>query len=171
MRRPYVAAQRDFGEVAPEGRYVPAPSVAGVSVMNKTGVPALFKQSLLAQAAVSLATALAFGYYGRNAGFSALTGGLIVVVANVYSAWRVFSASKTETAEQALAMLYRAETGKLIMIVALFMVVFTGWKSVNIVAFVAGCAAAMITGLIGSAFHNVDQNISRNTGAGKETDG
>lgn len=139
--------------------------------MRKTGVPALFRQSLLAQVTVTLVTALALGYYGRNAGLSALTGGLIVVAANVYSTWRVFSASKTETAEQALAMLYRAEAGKLIMIVALFIAVFAGWKSVNIVTFVAGCAAAMITGLVGAALQNVDQNISGNRETGKETDG
>ena len=140
-------------------------------MMSKTGVPARFKQSLLAQVAVTLVAALALGYYGRNAGLSALTGGLIVVAANVYSTWRVFSASKTETAEQALAMLYRAEAGKLIMMVALFIAVFAGWKSVNIVTFITGCAAVMITGLIGAAFQNDDRNISRSRETGEETDG
>jgi ATP synthase protein I len=129
--------------------------------MNNTGSLVPFKQALLAQAAVTLVTALALGYYGRTAALSALTGGLIVVVANVYSTWRVFSASETESAEQALTRLYRAEAGKLIMMVALFVAVFAGWKSVNIVAFITGCAAVMITGLIGAAFQNGDRNISQ----------
>ena len=129
--------------------------------MNNTAGPVPFKQALLAQGAVTLVTALALGYYGRTAALSALTGGLIVVVANVYSTWRVFSASETESAEQALTRLYRAEAGKLIMMVALFVAVFAGWKSVNIVAFITGCAAVMITGLIGAAFQNGDRNISQ----------
>lgn len=139
--------------------------------MNNTGSLVPFKQALLAQAAVTLVTALALGYYGRTAALSALTGGLIVVVANVYSTWRVFSASETESAEQALTRLYRAEAGKLIMMVALFVAVFAGWKSVNIVAFITGCAAVMITGLIGAAFQNDDRNISRSRETGEETDG
>jgi ATP synthase protein I len=139
--------------------------------MNNAGIPVLFKQSLRVQAAVTLVTALVLGYYGRTAALSALTGGLIVVVANVYSTWRVFSASETESAEQALTLLYRAEAGKLIMMVALFVAVFAGWKSVNIVAFVAGCAAVMITGLIGAAFQHGDRNSSRSRETGKETDG
>jgi len=52
------------------------------------------------------------------------------------------------------------------MIAALFIAVFAGWNNVNIVAFIAGCAAVMITGLIVAATRNVDQNISR----GRETD-
>jgi ATP synthase protein I len=139
--------------------------------MNNTAGPVPFKQALLAQGAVALVTALALGYYGRTAALSALTGGLIVVVANVYSTWRVFSASTTESAEQTLTRLYRAEAGKLIMMVALFVAVFAGWKSVNIVAFITGCVAVMITGLIGAAFQNGDRNISRSRETGEESDG
>jgi ATP synthase protein I len=140
-------------------------------VMNNTAGPVPFKQALLAQGAVTLVTALALGYYGRTAALSALTGGFIVVVANVYSTWRVFSASETESAEQTLTRLYRAEAGKLIMMVALFVAVFAGWKSVNIIAFITGCVAVMITGLIGAAFQNGDRNISRSRETGEESDG
>ena len=147
------------------------PSVAGNFVINNTARPVPFKKALLAQGAVTLVTAVALGYYGRTAALSALTGGLIVVVANVYSTWRVFSASETESAEQALTRLYRAEAGKLIMMAALFVAVFAGWKSVNIVAFITGCAAVMITGLIGAAFQNGDRNISRSRETGEESDG
>jgi len=135
-------------------------------VTNKAGIPALFRHVLLVQITVTAIMSLALSYYGRAAALSALIGGLIVVVANVYSTWRVFSTSNTNCAQQALPNLYRAEAGKLIMIAALFIAVFAGWNNVNIVAFIAGCAAVMITGLIVAATRNVDQNISR----GRETD-
>ena len=107
----------------------------------------------------------------RVAALSALAGGLIFLAANVYAAWRVFSAAKDDTGDKsgqgALSNLYRAELGKLVMIAALCLAVFAGWKTINIGAFIAGCAAAMIVGIIGAAFQRIEHNIPTKIGTGK----
>lgn len=126
---------------------------------------------LLAQAGVTLAISLALAFYGRTAAFSALAGGAICVVANGYAAWRSFTPSVMESAHGALSSLYRAEVGKLVMMAALFIAVFAGWKTVNIGAFIAGCAAAMVVGIIGAAFQRVDQEPLGDGETGTETDG
>ena len=125
-----------------------------------------------------LLTTAAWTWRDRVAALSALTGGMIFLAANVYAAWRVFSAAKDKTEDQSgqytLANLYRAELGKLAMIAALCLAVFAGWKTVNISAFIAGCAAAMIVGIIGAAFQRIDSPAKISTGkgdTGTETDG
>lgn len=127
---------------------------------------------------------VAWMWHDRIAALSALAGGSILVAANVYAAWRVFSAAKDKSADESgqdvLSNLYRAELGKLVMIAALCLAVFAGWKTVNISAFIAGCAAAMIVGIIGAAFQRIDQRIDKNNpikismgkgDTGTETDG
>ena len=139
--------------------------------MRRSGIPAIFKQALRVQVIAAAGAALVAGYFGTTAGLSAACGGLAVVVANAYSAWRVFAGSEQESAEQALSTLYRAETGKLVMLGALFVAIFAGWRNVDIVAFIAGCAAAMIAGVIPAVLQKVDQDISHTGGTGNETDG
>lgn len=143
---------------------------AGV-VSKNLRAPAQLKQTVLVPAGITLVVALAAGFAGRAEALSALAGGLVVAVANAYSTWRVFSGTEDETGPQALATLYRAEVGKLLMMGALFAAVFAGWKNVNVVAFIAGCAAAMISAPIAVAFGSADDNVVPKRETGTETDG
>ncbi len=133
--------------------------------------PAQLTQTVMIPAGITLALALALSFVGPAAALSALSGGMIVVVANAYSTWRVFCAAQQETGQQVLANMYRAEVGKLLMMGALYIAVFAGWKSVDIAAFIAGSATVILTVPIASAFRNVDQNNSRKRETGTKTDG
>ena len=133
--------------------------------------PAQLKQAVLLPGGITLVVALVLGFFGYTEALSALAGGIIVVVANAYAAWRVFSRADEEPPEQALSTLYRAEVGKLLMMGALFAAVFAGWKNVNVVAFVAGCAVAMFTVPIAVAYCDANENIVPKRGTGTETDG
>ena len=134
--------------------------------------PAQLKQTVLVPVGITLVVALAAGLVGRTEALSALAGGLVVAVANAYSTWRVFSGTEGETGPQALATLYRAEVGKLLMMGALFAAIFAGWKNVNVVAFIAGCAAALVSAPIAVAFRNADDdNVVPKGKTGTETDG
>ena len=138
---------------------------------NNLRAPAQLKQTVLIPTGITLVVALLLGFVGYTAAISALSGGLIVVVTNAYSTWRVFAKADKEPAEQALATLYRAEVGKLLMMGALFIAVFAGWKNVNVVAFLAGCAAAMFTAPIAVAFSRANEHIVPKRETGTETDG
>ena len=140
-------------------------------VSNNLRAPSQLKQTVLIPAGITLAVALLLGFIGHTAAVSALAGGLIVVLANAYTTGRVFARADKEPAEQALSTLYRAEVGKLLMIGALFAAVFAGWKNVNVVAFLAGCAAVMITAPIAVAFSKANEHIVPKRETGTETDG
>lgn len=138
---------------------------------RKTHFGSPVKHILFAQAGATLLLAMALVWHGRIAAYSALTGGLICVAANTYAAWRAHKPSTRESAAGTLSNLYRAEIGKLVMIGASFIAVFTGWEEVHVGAFVAGSIAAMIAGVVSPAFQRIDWNNSGNGQAGTETDG
>ena len=140
-------------------------------VTRKANIRLPIKHILLTQAGVALLLALALAWHGRVAAYSAFTGGLICVVANAYAAWRAFAPIPTESAEGALANLYRAELGKFVIIASLFIAVFAGWESVNIGAFLAGTIATMVAGAIAPAFQRVHVNIPSRGETGTTTDG
>ena len=129
------------------------------------------KHILLAQAGVTLLVALVLALHGRVAAYSAFTGGLICVVANAYAAWRAFAPVSMESADGALANLYRAEFGKFVIIASLFIAVFAGWEGVDIVAFLAGSIATMVAGAIAPACQHVYVNIPQKEETGTTTDG
>ncbi|MFC1680236.1 ATP synthase subunit I [Pseudomonadota bacterium] len=140
-------------------------------VSNYLRAPAQLKQTVLIPTCITMVLALSLGFIGHTAAISALAGGMIVVVANAYSTWRVFARADEEPAAQALSTLYRAEVGKLLMMGALFTAVFAGWKNVNVIAFLAGCAVAMFTAPIAVAFSNANEHIVPKRETGTETDG
>ena len=129
------------------------------------------KHILFAQAGVTLLVALVLALHGRVAAYSALTGGLIFVVANAYAAWRAFAPLPLESAEGALANLYRAEFGKLVIIASLFIAVFAGWEGVNIFAFLAGSIATMVAGVVVPACQRAHVNAPQKGETGTITDG
>ncbi len=66
--------------------------------------------------------------------WSALTGGLIATLANAYFAWKVFGKQQETEASQILATYYRAEVGKIILTVMLFIGAIVMIKPLSIVA-------------------------------------
>ena len=129
------------------------------------------KHILLTQAGVTLLVALVLALHEPVAAYSAFTGGLIIVVANAYAAWRAFAPTPMESAEGALANLYRAEFGKFVIITSLFVAVFAGWEGVNIIALLAGSIATMIAGAIVPAFQRLQVNIPQKGETGTTSDG
>lgn len=74
--------------------------------------------------------ALVFGWVY---GWSALTGGLIATLAHAYFAWKVFGRQLETGPEQILATYYRAEVGKIILTVMLFIGAILMIKPLSIV--------------------------------------
>jgi len=113
-----------------------------------------FRRLLAAQLAVAALAAAFGGLGGADAVRSALAGAVICGVANVYAAWRVFAARHGPVSEYGeLANLYRAEFGKLVVIGALSAVWFLVSKVV-ILAFIGGCLAAIVAGILVAATFN-----------------
>lgn len=98
--------------------------------------------------------ALLGGLGGTQAAWSAAAGAVICGLANTYAAWRVFAARRPMvSAHGELANIYRAEFGKLVMIGALSAALFKV-SSVHILAYVGGCAAALLVGTLVAALFN-----------------
>ncbi len=110
----------------------------------------MVQRVLVAQLFATSALALGLVVFGRTAAYSALLGGMIYTIANTYASWRVFSRKENGSVNGELNTFYRAEFGKLLMIGALCAATFASIKAVNVVAFVSGCVAAMIAGLVGA---------------------
>lgn len=109
------------------------------------------KRIFIAQSSVTVIVASALMFYDGVAAYSALMGGMIYAIANAYSGRRIFLPKKEVSAHGELNSFYRAEIGKLVMIVALCAAVFAAVKPINIVAFVVGFAVVIIAGVIGAA--------------------
>ena len=65
--------------------------------------------------------------------WSALAGGLIATLAHAYFAWKVFGKQQETEPEQILATYYRAEVGKIILTVMLFIGAIVMIKPLSIV--------------------------------------
>ena len=65
--------------------------------------------------------------------WSGLTGGLIATLAHAYFAWKVFGKQRETGPEQILATYYRAEVGKIILTVMLFIGAIVMIKPLSIV--------------------------------------
>ncbi len=109
------------------------------------------KRALLAQLSVTIVLASVLVFHGTVAAYSALLGGAIYALANAYAGWRIFSLGNDESPHGELGNIYRAEFGKLVMIGALCAATFASVHTINIVAFVVGCAASMIAGAVGAS--------------------
>jgi len=80
----------------------------------------LVRRIVWIQLLASLVLAVLFLLLGWVYAWSALTGGLIATLANGYFAWKVFGKQRETGPEQILATYYRAEVGKIILTVMLF---------------------------------------------------
>ncbi|WP_296251397.1 F0F1 ATP synthase subunit I [Pseudomonas sp. UBA4194] len=84
---------------------------------------------LLAQCVVVLLAALALWQWrGAVSGYSALCGGLIAWLPNVYFAWKAFRFTGARAAQAIVRSFYAGEAGKLILTAVLFALTFAGVK-------------------------------------------
>ncbi|MET3050583.1 MULTISPECIES: F0F1 ATP synthase subunit I [Pseudomonas] len=84
---------------------------------------------LLAQCVVFLlATLTLWQWHGAVSGYSALCGGLIAWLPNVYFAWKAFRYTGARAAQAIVKSFYAGEAGKLILTAVLFALTFAGVK-------------------------------------------
>jgi len=117
------------------------------------------KKILWLQFVASLVLSVIIWFCYRSAGLSVMVGSLTASLANAWFAWKVFSggANKAQSA-QILSTCYRAEVGKIIITVMLFMVAIVTIKPLNIIALM--CAYLFITMIpwLASFFINNDKD-------------
>lgn len=90
---------------------------------------------LVIQALVALVLAIIFMIFqGVNAGFSALLGGMISLIPNVYFALKTFRYFGARSAVAITLSLWTGEAGKFILTAALFILVFLTIKPVYLMA-------------------------------------
>ncbi|MEE4464977.1 F0F1 ATP synthase subunit I [Azotobacter chroococcum] len=94
---------------------------------------------LVVQALTGLVTAFACGvFWGLVAGYSALLGGLIAWLANLYFAHKAFRYFGARSAKAVVQSLWSGEMGKLILTAALFALVFVGVQPLEPLALFGG---------------------------------
>lgn len=121
------------------------------------------KQIVLIQFVVSLMAALLVWLFDQTYAISALAGGLTASIANGYFGWKVFGKQQEVAENQILTTYYKAEVGKIILTVSMFVVVFNVIKPLNVVALM--CTYLLITMIpwLVSFFINTDkEDASKN---------
>ena len=120
------------------------------------------KTILLIQFVLSLLAGGGFWLMSESLALAVLVGGMIATLTNGYFAWKVFSRQQEAKSVQILSTYYRAEVGKIILTVSLFVVVFIVIKPVNVIALM--CAYLFITMIpwLASFFINNDKDYDSN---------
>ncbi len=91
------------------------------------------------QLSVLLLAAFVFSFTDSwLAGYSALIGGAIAWLPNIYFAYKAFRFSGARAAQAIVRSFYAGEAGKLILTSALFALTFIGVKPLNVMALFAG---------------------------------
>jgi len=85
-----------------------------------------------------VAGVLCFLFFGMVAGYSALLGGLIAFLANLYFAFKAFRYFGARSARAIVQSLWAGEMGKQILAAALFALVFVGVKPLQPAALFVG---------------------------------
>jgi len=70
-------------------------------------------------------TGVVYSFWGKISGASALMGGLICVISNLFFAGRLFVGKQTSDPKQILRQFYRSEALKIAFVFAMFIMVFT----------------------------------------------
>ena len=83
------------------------------------------KLSLIQLVFTLIVAGVTYGFWGRIFGVSALIGGLICVVSNLFFDGRLFVGKQTSDPKQILRQFYRSEALKLAFVFAMFTIVFT----------------------------------------------
>ena len=111
----------------------------------------------VAQLAATVVVATLLMGYATQAAYAAALGGIIIVIANAYAGWRIFSRNERISTQYELNNFYRAELGKLVVIGALCGLVFVAVPTLHIVGFLAGLVVALLTGPIAAATVKTEQ--------------
>lgn len=99
---------------------------------------------LVAQVATAfLAGAIGWLTVDNRAGYSALTGGLIAWLPNLYFAYKAFRYFGARSANAIVQSIWSGEMGKLILTAVLFALVFAGAERFNVAALFAGYVAVL----------------------------
>lgn len=99
------------------------------------------------QLAVAVAAAIiGAGFFGIVAGYSALAGGLIAFVANLYFALKAFRYAGARSTGAIVRSLWSGEMGKQILTAALFALVFAGVRPLEPLALFAGFLLVLAMG-------------------------
>lgn len=134
-----MAFARHVGQ--PRGRKV------AVNIRNKLPLYRLAVFPLLQwQLVVSLVTALvAWGWQGPQAGYSALLGGMIALLPNVYFTYKAFRYFGARSVKAIVQSFWSGAMGKLILTAALFALVFAGVEQVSVPALFVGYVLVLCT--------------------------
>ncbi len=118
-----------------------------MNVRNKIPLHRLAVFPLLRlQLAVSLLTALvAWGWQGPLAGYSALLGGMIALLPNVYFTYKAFRYFGARSVKAIVQSFWSGAMGKLILTAALFALVFAGVEQVSVPALFVGYMLVLCT--------------------------
>ena len=90
-------------------------------------------------------------------GVSALAGGIIASLANGYFAWKVFAKQQETESAQILSTYYRAEVGKIILTVMLFVFAISAIKPLNVIALMSAYLLITMIPMLVSFFINTDE--------------
>lgn len=127
------------------------PGLRFVKTMLRTGTTQI-KRILGLQFALSLMAGAGFWLYKSDYGYAVLVGGLIASVTNGYFAWKVFSKQRETRSAEILSTYYRAEVGKIILTVMLFVAAIIAIKPLNIIALTGAYLLITMIPLLASFF-------------------
>ena len=111
-----------------------------MNIRNKTPLHrlAVFPLLLTQLAATLLVAVIGWMWKGPVAGYSALLGGMIALVPNVYFTYKAFRYFGARSVKAIVQSLWSGEMGKLFLTAALFALVFAGVERLNVAALFAG---------------------------------
>ena len=122
-----------------------------VNFRNKTPLHrmAVFPLLLLQLAVTVLAGMLGWLWKGPVAGYSALLGGMIALLPNLYFTYKAFRYFGARSIKATVQSIWSGEMGKLFLTAALFALVFAGVERLNVAALFVGYA--LVLGIAASA--------------------
>ena len=124
-------------------------------------IPPPVRRALWAQFGAGLLLALAFGLRGPVAGWSALLGGGICVVPNVFLAWRMFARPAPAASAGTVWEWLGAEIGKWILTGGLFAAVFLWVRPVDALALLVTFGLSTV---VGALFAGPRDSVKTNRG-------
>lgn len=114
------------------------------------------KKLVLLQFAFGFCISLCALLISQSLAISLLAGGMIASLANGYFAWKVFAKQQETESAQILSTYYRAEVGKIILTVMLFVFVINVIKPLNVIALMGAYLLITMIPWLASFFVNDD---------------
>jgi len=113
--------------------------------------PPIYKIIVTQSIATLLAALSAFALLDGIAGYSVLLGGMVSTLPNAYFAVKAFRYSGARQMPLVIKSFYAGESGKMIITVVMFALIFAGVKPLNEMAVIISYILVLITGLIATA--------------------